>query len=104
MTEPQVADLVRAFAPYAWPIATVVVALLLRRSLSRAILRAAERIARIGVKTQAGQVNIDFEQVKESAQTGIDYLDALRRLLPPAPALPPAEEGAGEPPDTSQPT
>lgn len=83
MTEPQVADLVRAFAPYAWPAATVLVVLILRRALSRAIARLVERLARMGVKTQAGQVSFDFGEVTKDAKSGTELLAEVKKQLPP---------------------
>lgn len=84
MTEPEVADLARAFAPYAWPVASVVIASLFRRPISRALIRVAERITRLGVRTQAGQVNVDLERVTDEARARSDVLDEIQKKLPPA--------------------
>lgn len=81
VTEPEVADLVRALAPYAWPTAAVVIVLVLRDALARAIMRVAERIQRAGLRTHAGQVNVDFEKVTDVARNRVDVLDVISEQL-----------------------
>ncbi len=82
MTEPQAADLIRALSSYAWPVAVVVIVLILRRALSRAIMRLVERLAKAGLKTQAGQVSFDFGQVAEAAREGAEVLGEVKKQLP----------------------
>ncbi len=81
MTEPQVADLVRAFAPYAWPASVVVSVVILRESIGSALLRIAERIQRGSLKTPAGQVTFDMGQATDDARTSLDVLGGVKQKL-----------------------
>lgn len=101
MTEPEAADLIRALSGYAWPITTVVVVIILRHAIARAIMRFVERVARGTVKTPGAQITFDFEKAREDARLSTDLIEQVRKLLPAPPS--PSPGAAQAPPGTSSP-
>jgi hypothetical protein len=76
------ADLIRAFSGYSWPIATVIVVVVLRTPLAKAIAAIAARVSRIGVKTAGGtEAFVELKQAEEVATDRSKVLDVIREQI-----------------------
>jgi hypothetical protein len=76
------ADLIRAASSYAWPVVALIIVIVLRDPLGRALAAIAARVSRIGVKTPGGgEIVVDLAQAADLAEGQSSVLGAIQKRL-----------------------